>query len=137
MSQSVRRGASSDGHAALSGGVAAFPRSIAMFTALTLTLALGAPVPAGQPAPPAGTAPRLVELTPDAKGKIIVTITRTEMMKVPVPGVIGAPPGGNAPPPAAREVPVTKTMVVELGEVKDLAITTADGKKLEKEEGLK
>jgi hypothetical protein len=110
-----------------------------MFTALTLTLALGAPVPPTPDAPPAGTAPRLVELKSDANGKITVTVMRTEMQKVPVaapPAVAGAPPGGN-PAPAIREVPVTRTMVVELGDVKDLAITTADGKKLEKEEGLK
>ena len=32
---------------------------------------------------------------------------------------------------------MTKMMTVELGEVKDLTITTADGKKVEKEEGFK
>lgn len=112
-----------------------------MFTALTLSLALSAPVPPAGDAPPAGTPPRLMELKPDAAGKLTVTVVRTEMQKVQVAGaVVGV--GGNAAPPAqppvaVREVPVTKQMVVDLAEVKDLTISTADGKKLEKEDALK
>lgn len=110
-----------------------------MFTALTLTLALGAPVPAPTDAPPAGTPPRLMELKADANGKITVMVMRTEMQKVPVAVGGAVRPGGNAPPPAVleREVQVTKQMVVEIGDVKDLTITTADGKKLDKDEAMK
>ena len=105
-----------------------------MFTALTLSMALGAPVPADTPPVSTGVAPRVMELKPGADGKIVVAIVRTEMQKIQlaVANAAGAPPA-----PVEREVPVTKTMTVPLGEVKDLTITTADGKKLEKEEALK
>lgn len=108
-----------------------------MFTALTLSLALGAPVP--PPADPvaAGAAPRLMEIKPDANGKVTVTVLRTELQKVQV--AVGGAVNPNGAPPAnlVREVPVTKTATVELGEVKDLTITTADGKKVDKEEAVK
>jgi hypothetical protein len=108
-----------------------------MFTVLTLSMALGAPVP--QPAAPvaSGTAPRVMELKPNADGKIVVTIMRTELVKVPVAAGNAINPNGGAPAVVQQEVPVTKTMTVELGEVKDLTITTADGKKMEKEDALK
>jgi hypothetical protein len=77
-----------------------------------------------------------MELKPDANGKITFTVTRTEMQKVQV-GVAIAGPAGAALPPATREVAVTRSVVVELGDVKDLTITTADGKKLDKEEAIK
>ncbi len=110
-----------------------------MFTALALTLAIGAPVPAPTAPVAAGTAPRVMELKPDANGKITLTVTRTEMQKVQVGvAIAGLLPAGAAPPPAAtREVPVMHMVVVELGDVKDLTITTADGKKLDKEEAIK
>jgi len=110
-----------------------------MFTALALTLAIGAPVPAPTAPVAAGTAPRVIELKPDANGKITLTVTRTEMQKVQVGvAIAGLLPAGAAPPPAAtREVAVTHMVVVELGDVKDLAVTTADGKKLDKEEAIK
>lgn len=110
-----------------------------MITALTLSLALGAPVPAPADKVPAGTAPRLMELKPDANGKVTVTVLRTEMQKVQVGAAIapGGAPGAVPPVNAVREVPVARMATVELGEVKNLTITTADGKKLEKEEALK
>jgi hypothetical protein len=107
-----------------------------MLTAFALTLALGAPIPPEAPPVAAGIAPRVMELKPDSNGKITVAVTRTEMQKVAV-AVGGAAGGGAAPQPAVREVQVTKSMVVELNEVKDLTITSADGKKLDKEEALK
>jgi hypothetical protein len=80
-----------------------------------------------------------MELKPDANGKITLTVTRTEMQKVQVGvAIAGLLPAGAAPPPVAtREVAVTRSVVVELGDVKDLTITTADGKKLDKEEAMK
>jgi hypothetical protein len=109
-----------------------------MFTALTLSMALGAPVPTQSAPVPTGATPRLMELKSNADGKIMVTVTRTEMVKVPVAQGAAINPNGGAPPAVLeKEVPVTKQMVVELGEVKDLAVTTADGKKLEKEDALK
>jgi hypothetical protein len=101
-----------------------------MLTSFVLSMALAAPVP--PPAPPvaSGPVPKLLELKPNADGKIMVTVMRTEMVKVPV--VVN--PGGA---PAQREVPVTKIVTVELGDVKDLKITTADGKKVEMTDALK
>lgn len=104
-----------------------------MLTSFVLTMALAAPVPAA-PAPVAnGPLPRLMELKADASGKVVVTVLRTEMQKVQIGVGNAIAPGGGAAPPAVitREVPVQKVAQVELGEVKDLAITTADGKKVE------
>ena len=96
-----------------------------MLTSFVLSMALAAPVP--PPAPPvaSGPVPRLVELKPNADGKIMIAVMRTEMVKVPV----AVPPGGGVP--IQREVAAYKLMTVELGDVKDLKITTADGKKVE------
>ncbi len=105
-----------------------------MFTALTLTLALGAPVPVPSTPAPAGMAPRVMELKADASGKVMITITRMEKVQVGVGAAI-APAGGALPPPAAAMMPVAKA--VELGEVKDLVFTTADGMKVEKEDAMK
>lgn len=106
-----------------------------MFTSLAVTLALGAPVPAPPPAVPSGNPPRVMELKPDADGKIMLTIIRMEIQKiVPLP----APPGAPAPvPPPARDAQVTRIMTVELGDVKELTIATADGKKVELDDALK
>jgi len=117
-----------------------------MFAALTLSLALGAPVPAPVAPVPTGIAPRVMELKADSSGKVMIAVTRME--KIAAGGAVGGPaiapaiapaPGNNAvlPPPvgAVREVPVTK--MVELGDVKDLTFTTADGMKVEKDAALK
>jgi hypothetical protein len=117
-----------------------------MLTSFVLSMALGAPVPVDPPAPVAGgVAPRLLELKADADGKIMVTVMRTTMEKVAVGGpAIAIAPGGPVPvapvpPPAAvvREIPVTKVVTVELGDVKDLKIMTADGKKVEVDDAVK
>ena len=103
-----------------------------MMTSFVLSMALAAPVPVAPPAPAAtGPIPRLLELKADSNGKIMVTVMRTTMEKVTI-AIGGAVNPGGAPPAAAtREVPVTKMITVELGDVKDLKITTADGKKVE------
>ena len=100
---------------------------------LSLSLALAAPVP--PPAPPVagGPLPRLLELKGDADGKIMVTVMRTEVQKITV---TTAGPNG-APVTSTREVPVTKMTVVELGDVKDLKVTTADGKKVDVADAVK
>ncbi|MFO0823591.1 MAG: hypothetical protein U0792_10830 [Gemmataceae bacterium] len=107
-----------------------------MFAALTLSVALAAPVPVQSAPIPAGVAPRVMELKADASGKVMIAVTRMEKVQVGVGAAI-APAGGGAVPPAQimREIPVTK--MVELAEVKDLAFTTADGKKVDKDEAMK
>jgi hypothetical protein len=104
-----------------------------MFTALTLSLALGAPVPADAPTAPTGPAPQVVELKPDANGKVMVTVTRMEQVNVGVGNAIA--PAGGAPAVITRQI--QRMMQVELGAVKDLAVTTAGGKKVDKADALK
>lgn len=107
-----------------------------MITALTLSLALAAPVPTPSAPVPTGAAPRVVELKADASGKVMVPVTRMEKMQIGVAPAI-APANGGAVPPvqAVREMQVSK--MVELGEVKDLAFTQADGTKVESDVAMK
>ncbi len=104
-----------------------------MLTSFVLSMTLAAPVPA--PAPPiaAGPAPRILELKANADGKLMVAVTRMEKIQIGAGNAI-APPGGAAPV-VTREV--ARTKMVELGEVKDLVVTTADGKKLDAADALK
>jgi hypothetical protein len=106
-----------------------------MLTAFVMSMAVAAPVP--PPAPPVATgpAPRILELKAGNNGKVMIAVTRMEKVQVGAVGVAVAP-GGAAPPAViTREVPVSKT--VELSEVKDLTVTTADGKKVELADALK
>lgn len=102
-----------------------------MLTSFVLTMAIAAPVPAA-PAPVAnGPLPRLMELKADASGKVVVTVVRNKTQKIQIGAGNAIAPGGAAPAVITREVQVPEIAQVELGEVKDLAITTADGKKVE------
>jgi hypothetical protein len=104
-----------------------------MLTSFVLSMALAAPVP--PPAPPvaSGPAPRLLELKPDASGKIMVAVVRMEKIQIGQGGAVL--PGGAAPAVITREI--ARTSMVELSQVKDLTVTTADGKKLEVADALK
>jgi hypothetical protein len=105
-----------------------------MLTSFVLSMALAAPVPPPAPTPaPSGPIPQLMELKPDANGKLMVMVARKEVHEVRVGNNVA--PGGNAPAVIKREV-VTHRMV-ELSEVKDLTITTADGQKVELADALK
>jgi hypothetical protein len=104
-----------------------------MFAAMALSLAIGAPVPKAPTLAPPGAPPRVLELKPDSDGKVTVTVLRSTTQKVQVQ-VVG--PNGQVVP-ETREVPVTRYETVELGDVKDLSITTADGKKLDKDDAMK
>lgn len=105
-----------------------------MLTSLVLSMAIAAPVPAPAPPVPTGPAPRILELKPDAEGKIRVNVLRPEKVQVGAANVI-APPNGAAPAVITREI--TRSKIVELSEVKDLTVTTADGKKLDRDEAIK
>jgi hypothetical protein len=105
-----------------------------MITSFVLSMALAAPVPPAPPPAPPGPAPRLVELKANADGKVMVTVTRAEKVKVQAAIGIAVAPGGApqpAPQPVVREVTVQKAAAVELGDVKDLTVTTTDGKKVD------
>ena len=109
-----------------------------MLTSFVLSMALAAPVPAPAAPVASGPVPRLLELKANADGKVTVTVARTEMVKVTVAqGNAINPNGGAAPAVVTRDVPVTKMVVVELGDVKDLKVTTADGKKVETADAVK
>lgn len=105
-----------------------------MLTSLVLSMTLAAPVPAPAPPVAAGPAPRILELKPDADGKIMVVVTRTEKIAIGQGGAIN-PNGGAAPAVVTREV--RRSMMVELGDVKDLTVTAADGKKVDTADALK
>jgi len=103
-----------------------------MFTSLILVAAMSAaPVPkeAGPPGPP----PRVLDLSADPDGKVRVQVYRSETIKVPAQG-LNRPP--NALPPQAVPPPIERTvrrsLSVELTDVKDLTIYTADGKEADK-----
>lgn len=104
-----------------------------MLTALVLSMSLAAPVPA--PAPPVadGPVPKVLELKPNADGKVTVTANRIETQKVTI-ATVG--PNG-VPQTAVQDVPVSKVVVVDLGDVKDLKVTTADGKKVDVADAVK
>jgi hypothetical protein len=74
--------------------------------------------------------PQLIELKAGDDGKVRIEAMRTEKRKVNV----GAA-GGN--PNQIREITMNRWLPVELSEVKDLAISTADGKKVNLADALK
>lgn len=108
-----------------------------MLASFVLTMAIAAPVPAPTTPVASGPAPHLMELKSNADGKVMVVVRRTEMQKVQVAVGGAANPGGAAPAVVTKEIPVTKMVTVDLSEVKDLKVTTADGKKIETADAVK
>lgn len=104
-----------------------------MMTALVLSMAVAAPVPAPAPPAPEGPLPKVMEFKPNADGKITVAAMRTEAQKVTVTTV---GPNGMLQT-EVRDVQVPKYVVVELSDVKDLKVTTVDGKKVEVADAVK
>ena len=102
----------------------------------TLTLALVILVPAPPPAPvtPATSPPpRVLELIPDKDGKIKVTVARDTKINV----AVAVPAAGGAIQMMTEERTVPQLMIVDLTEVRDLTVTTADGKAVSKSDALK
>jgi hypothetical protein len=122
-----------------------------MFATLTLAaFTLASPVP--RDAKAAGPAPRLVEFIPDTDGKVRVLALRTEKQKVkqvvPVQKQVVAKVlvnGQEKEQPLVvtenvtreQEVSVQSMARVELSELKNLTIYTADGKEADKALALK
>lgn len=109
---------------------------------LLAALVAGSPVP--KDAAPAGPAPRLVEFTPDADGKVRVTAMRTETRKVQEVVAVQKQVEVNGRVETRvehqtrdREVPVKSLAKVELAELKSLVIYTADGKEADRALALK
>jgi len=101
-----------------------------------VALSVAAPVPpppSNVTPPPTGPAPSLVFLKADENGKVLVQVIREEKVEV-------APPIAPPQPAAARAIVLRqarRSMTIELGEVKDLTITTVDGRKVSVEEATK
>lgn len=104
-----------------------------MIASLSLALALSAPAAPIRPEAPAtaGPAPRVLDLKVGADGKVRITVIRTQKMKVQGGGIgIGAPGGVPQAIPVEQEITTTNYVAVEIGELKDLAVTTVDGKEV-------
>lgn len=106
-----------------------------MFATLTAACCLLlAPVP--QTETPVGPVPLLVDLKPDADGRVRVNVMRTATVAV-TETVIVAENGVNRVVTRQRQVPHKGVNRVELKEVADLVIRTADGKAADRELVLK
>jgi hypothetical protein len=100
-----------------------------MFATLTLAAAMLAD--------PAPQAPRLLDLNPDPDGKVRVQVVRPQRRKVVVAGGAVRPDGKPFQPAEEREIEVQVSTRVELSEVKDLTVTTAGGREVERAAALK
>lgn len=100
----------------------------------TVAMSVSAPVPPPpeNAAAPTGPAPTLAFLKADNTGKVRVQVLRDAQVQA-------APPIAPAQPGAAFVIArqIRRQETVELGEVKDLTITTVDGRKVDLEEALK
>lgn len=101
-----------------------------MLATLTLAVALAAPVPPD--ARPAGPPPQIVELLPDSDGKVRLSVTRTHTLTRKVRKV-----ANGKVETVEQQYATTRTMRVELTEVKDLEGFTADGKAVDRADLLK
>lgn len=104
---------------------------------LTLVLAatmLAAPVPKDT-APP-GPPPRLLELQPGPDGKVRVQVMRPTKRTITVQRAV-VKNGQNVIEPVQQEVTTNTISTVELTDVKDLSIWTADGKEADKAVAMK
>lgn len=99
-----------------------------MFPTLSLAAVLLVPAaPLPQVAERTVSAPPMIlQLKPDADGKVRVTVQRTVTRKVK--SVIR---NGNNVQQVERAVPITTQQTVELHEIQDLQISTTDGKALD------
>jgi len=87
------------------------------------------PAKAAAEGAPIGMAPKVLEITPNADGKVTVPVLRTQTQHAPP-----APPGGVRP----HFVKLNRVVEnVELADVKDLKITTVLGKKVSTEDAVK
>lgn len=96
-----------------------------MFSSLALglaLLALAAPVP--KDVPPAGPAPLVAELKPNLDGKVLVTVVRMEARKI------------TNPTGQEHQITSRRTLQIEIGDVKELQVTTAAGKAVELKDAL-
>lgn len=88
---------------------------------------MAAPIPAA-PSEPAGPAPYVLDLKPEADGKIRLNVIRMEKREIQA---------GNARNQNVRQVNVAKHAQVELKELENLTVYTADGKEVPVKEALR
>ncbi len=122
-----------------------------MLASLALAAALTAPAAPIRPeTQPPGPAPLVLELKAGPDGKVRLTVLRNEKVKPGAVGGIGVIGGNVRPLPApvppaadtdpageAKAITVQRAVQVEVGELKDLAVSTADGKDVSKADALK
>src|SRR4051794_1410590 len=99
----------------------------------TLLLAAGLLLPAApipKDAPPAGPAPYILQLKAGNDGKVKLSVLRTETVKQVMATVTVGPNGQQVIQQVEKDVPVTKSVLIEVEELKDLKAYTADGKEL-------
>lgn len=96
-----------------------------MIAALILSTVISSPAQAAfvRPTDGGAAAPRILDLKPNADGKVQITVTRIVTEKQVV-GQTGAIPPGNI----VAEVKVRKEVPVDFTDVKELTIKTAGGK---------
>lgn len=100
-----------------------------MIASLTLAAALLAPsAPIRPETGPAGPAPHVLDLQPSPDGKVRIAVLRKQKAQM-APAIAPAPGNPNAAVPV-KEVEFESVVVVELGDLKDLVITTVGGKEV-------
>jgi hypothetical protein len=128
-----------------------------MLASLALAVALSTPsAPIRPETQPAGPAPYVLELKAGQDGKIRLNVIRNEKIKpgangggadiiigvgnarpLPAPVPQPAPADPNTPDGEAKEITVQRMVQVEFGDLKDLVISTADGKDVSKADAMK
>jgi hypothetical protein len=123
-----------------------------MLASLAIAAALTAPAAPIRPeTQPPGPAPIVLELKAGPDGKVRLTVIRTEKVKAgagggadiiigvgnarPLPAPVPAPDGDPNGEP--KEIAVQRAVQVEFGDLKDLVVSTADGKDVSKADALK
>ncbi len=115
-----------------------------MVTSLALAIALATPAAPIRPeTQPAGPAPHILDLKVGPDGKVRVTVMR----EVKIQNGVDVPLGRPVPAPAIEPAPVEggegkertvkQPMSIEIGEIKDLTVTTVAGKEVSKGDAIK
>lgn len=107
-----------------------------MTTLLAAALfAPAAPVPGG--GTPTGPAPYILNLRPGSDGTVKITVMRTETQKVNVIQAIAGPNGAQQVQPVEREITTNRYVSVELADLKDIKVYSADGKEVPVKDAVK
>ena len=104
-----------------------------MFLSLTLATAwafCSAPVAPPPVTPASGSAPYILNLKPNAEGRVCITVPRIEKQKILVATAIMVPGGGTIVRQVEEEADILKFVAVDLKHLKDLKIYDNTGKEV-------